>query len=81
VTAKKKSIHAVLKSIAEAASQDGYSLRFDSVADRKISLKAKAAWNEVLIQAAGRNDLFLVAKDREVVVLPWNPSWRRRGAN
>jgi ankyrin repeat protein len=81
VNAKKTGIHTVLKRIGEAAAQDGYALQYDSVADRKVSLKAKTAWNQVLIQAAGRNGLFLVVKDREVVVLPWNPSWRKRGAS
>jgi ankyrin repeat protein len=69
ITAKKDRITDILMRIAKTASQDGYAIKSESVADRKSAITAKASWNRVLIDFARINNLLLVIKDKDIFVL------------
>jgi ankyrin repeat protein len=74
VKAKKNKISDVLGRIAKTASQDGYVITVDPEMEQRITLKAKASWNKVLLELATKNHLLLVVKDKEVFVLPYDPA-------
>ncbi len=71
IRAKKIKLADALGRIAGTASPDGYTIRAESIPNRKSALAAKGPWNRVLIEFARKNHLLLVVKDKEIYVLPY----------
>ncbi|MDH4162319.1 MAG: ankyrin repeat domain-containing protein [Nitrospirota bacterium] len=74
IRAANSRISAVLRQVAKAAARDGYTITLDAVEDRKVTLRTKDSWNRVLHKLAVNNNLLLLVKDREVVVLSYDPA-------
>jgi ankyrin repeat protein len=81
IKAKKNKITDVLRLIAKTASQDGYMINVDSKVGRKITLMTKGSWNKILYELAKKNNLLLVMKDKEVFVLPYDPTVIKHESN
>ncbi|HYA87080.1 MAG TPA: ankyrin repeat domain-containing protein [Nitrospirota bacterium] len=71
ISAKNEKTADILRRIAKMASQDGYAIKAESIADRKSTISLKAPWNKVLIDFARKNHLLLVVKDKEIFVIPY----------
>jgi len=80
IKAKKKPLRDILKSIAKTASLDGYIINVDSKASQMITLQTKGPWNKVLQEIVKKNNHLLVVKDKEIVVLPYDPATAKRAA-
>jgi ankyrin repeat protein len=70
VRLKNSKISAVLKRIAKAASQDGYTIIAEQPLEQKTTITTRTSWNKILMSLAGKNHLVVVMKDKEVFVLP-----------
>ena len=81
ISAKKKMLGDVIKGIAGTASQDGYAVKLDAVLKQQVAVKISGPWNEVLSQVAEKNRLFLIVKDKDIFLIPFNPSMRKPKAN
>lgn len=71
VTGGKNKLTSILGRIAKTASQDGYTIKAESITERKSTIAAKGSWNRVLIDFTRKNHLLLVVKDKEIFVLPY----------
>jgi ankyrin repeat protein len=61
----------VLKRIAKAAAQDGYTIIVEQPIEQKTTIAAKASWNRILITLAGKNHLLVVMKDKDIFIVPY----------
>ena len=74
VKAAKSKMSDVMRQLSKTAAQDGYSITAGSSGEQKLTFRAKGPWNKVLLELAMRNHLFLVLKDKEVIVLSYDPA-------
>jgi ankyrin repeat protein len=74
INAKKVSISGMLERIAKTASHDGYLVRFGAFGRQKMTFTAKGPWNKVLHDLSSKNHFLLMVKEREVVVVPYDPA-------
>jgi ankyrin repeat protein len=81
VSAKKNRVTDLLKRIVKTASQDGYTVTVERSMDQITTINAKAAWNKVLFELAGKNHFLLVVKDKEIFVLPYDSAKVKRAIN
>ena len=80
VNARKSKLSDVLKSIANPASQDGYTINYISTKEQVITFKSKGSWNKVLHELARRNNIVLVLKDKKLDVMTYDPAAIKRDA-
>jgi ankyrin repeat protein len=73
INAKKKAMRDLLKRIADAAAQDGYTIKYDPALDQKTTIAVKAPWNAVLNKLANKGHLFLLIKEKEIQIVPFHP--------
>lgn len=73
IRARNNKISDLLKRIAVAASQDGYTINYGPVREQKTAITAQTAWNKVLNELARKTHLLLLVKDKAVFVLPYDP--------
>jgi ankyrin repeat protein len=73
IRARNNKISDLLKRIAVAASQDGYTINYGPVREQKTAITAQTAWNKVLNELARKTHLLLLVKDKTVFVLPYDP--------
>jgi ankyrin repeat protein len=74
VKARKRPISEVLDRIAAAASRDGFRFSYDRAMKQPVTIAARTSWNRALQDVAARNHLFLLVRDKEVFVMPYDPS-------
>jgi ankyrin repeat protein len=74
VKGKKNKTDDVVKNIAKAASQDGYTVTLGPTAKQTTTASVKGPWNKVLNDIAKKNHLLLVVKDKQVFVFPYDPA-------
>lgn len=67
-------ISVVLHQLAKTAARDGYTITADAAADRKVTFKARDSWNKLLHRLAMQQHLLLLVRDKEVVVLSYDPA-------
>jgi ankyrin repeat protein len=81
VKGKKNKIDDILKNIAKAASQDGYAMTPGPTTKQTTTASVKGPWNRVLNDMAKKNHLFLVVKDKQVFVFPYDPAAIKHAGN
>lgn len=81
VKGKKNKLGEVLTVMARAAAQDGYAIIPDQTLKQSTIAGVKGPWNKTLIEVARKNNLFLVAKNKNIHVMPYDPAAVRHGRN
>jgi ankyrin repeat protein len=72
VNAKKAALNVLLRKISKTASQDGFTIRDAQDNGIKISMIKKGPWNKILDEVATKNNLLLVVKGQDIIVLPYD---------
>jgi len=73
INVKKRVMRDVLNRIADAAARDGYTIKYDPALNQKTTMAVKAPWNVVLNKLANKDHLFLLIKEKEVLIVPFHP--------
>ena len=78
VRTKNGGIDKVLERISAAAALDGYRCSHDPALERPVTMTANTSWNKALRDLAVKNNLVVVMKEKDIFIIPYDPTRVRR---